>query len=113
MPNCPRPRRVALPRARVQLSNTVANVVDVSRSGVLVQAGDALRSGSEWPLVLELPAVPPVRVTGRVARCESADVSLPGGAVLRSQYLLAFAFIDLPGPAVAVLDQVCGTTLEF
>ena len=79
---CPRPRRVALLGARVQLANTIADLVNVSRTGVLIRVSYELRANSEWPLVLELPATAPVRVTGRVARCESTDVSLPDGAVV-------------------------------
>lgn len=108
----PRPRRVALLGARVQLANTIADLVDVSRIGVLIRASYELRAGSEWPLVLELPAAAPVRVTGRVERCEPADVSLPDGAVVQKKYLLAFTFVDLSPEAAAVLAQVCGTAAE-
>lgn len=57
----------------MHLANTVTDVVDVSRTGVLVRVSYELRPGSEWPLALEVPAATPVRVTGRVVRCE------PGG----------------------------------
>jgi len=52
----PRPRRVALLGARVQLANTIADVVDVSRTGVRIRASYEWRAGSEWPLGLEWPA---------------------------------------------------------
>jgi len=86
--------------------------VDVSRTGVRIRASYEWRAGSEWPLVLELPAAAPVRLTGRVARCEPADVSFRNGAVVQKQYLLAFTFVDLSTDAAAVLDQVCGTAAE-
>jgi len=108
----PRARRVALLGARVQLAITIADVVDVSRTGVRIRASYEWRAGSEWPLVLELPAAAPVRLTGRVARCEPADASLPDGAVVQNQYLLAFTFVDLSTEAAAVLDRVCGTAAE-
>jgi len=108
----PRARRVALLGARVQLAITIADVVDVSRTGVRIRASYEWRAGSEWPLVLELPAAAPVRLTGRVARCEPADVSFRNGAVVQKQYLLAFTFVDLSTDAAAVLDQVCGTAAE-
>jgi len=108
----PRARRVALLGARVQLAITIADVVDVRRTGVRIRASYEWRAGTEWPLVLELPAAGPVRLTGRVARCEPADVSLPDGAVVQNQCLLAFTFVDLSTEAAAVLDQMCGTAAE-
>ena len=108
----PRPRRVALLGARVQIAITIADVVDVSRTGVRIRASHEWRTGSEWPLVLDLPVAAPMRVIGRVVRCEPADVSLPNGTVMQNQYQLAFTFVDLSTEAAAVLDQVCGTAAE-
>ena len=108
----PRSRRVALLGARVQLAITIADVVDVSRTGVRIRASSEWRAGSEWPIVLQLPTAAPVRLTGRVARCEPADVSLPNGAMVQKQYLLAFTFVDLSTEAAAVLDQMRGTAAE-
>ncbi len=111
MPHYPRPRRAAPIGASVQLANTVTDVVD-ARTGVLIRASDELRPGSEWPLVLELPAAAPVRVTGRVVRCESVAISLPTGAVREDQYLLALTFV-IPSPeAQAALDQACDSIFE-
>jgi hypothetical protein len=107
-----RSRRVALLGARVQLAITIADVVNVSRTGVRIGASHEWRAGSEWPLVLELPAAAPMRVIGRVARCEPADVSLPKGGVVQNRYQLAFTFVDLSTEAAAVLDLVCSTAAE-
>ena len=107
----PRSRRVALLGARVQLAITIADVVDVSRTGVRIRASHEWRAGCEWPLVLELPAEAPMRVIGRVARCEP-DGSLPNGAVVQNQYQLAFTFVDLSTVAAGVLDRVCGMAVE-
>lgn len=112
MPSRPRPRRLALSGARVQLANTVTDVVDVSQTGVLVRVGYELRPGSEWPLVLDLPGTAPVRVAGRVVRCEPSDVALPGGAALRGHYLLALTFVNPSPEAQTVLDQMCGAATE-
>ena len=97
-----RPRRVALLGARLQLAITIADVVDVSRTGVRIRASHEWRAGSEWPLVLELPAAAPMRVVGRVARCDPADGSLPNRAVVQNRYQLAFTFVDLSTEAAAV-----------
>jgi PilZ domain len=97
---------------RVQFGHTVADLVDLSRTGALMHANSKLRPGSEWPMLLELPAAP-VRLTGRVVRCVPADVSLPGGAALRGQYALAITFVDLPAEAQAILEKTCGTAMEM
>lgn len=112
MPDHPRPRRVAPIGARVQLAHTVTDVVDVSETGVLIRVSYELRPGSEWPLVLELPSAAPVQMTGRVVRCEPVAISLPAGAVLEGQYLLALTFVDPSREAQAVLDRACGTSVE-
>jgi hypothetical protein len=102
-----RPPRVVLVGARVQLGNTVADLVNVSRTGVLVRAGQQLSIGSEWPLTLEVRGAPPATLTGRVVRCGAAHVSIPGGSVLRSRYDVAFAFVDRSPAAQAILDALC------
>ena len=107
-----RDRAVAPIGARAKLANAVADVVDVSQTGVLIRVSDELRPGSEWPLVLESPSAAPAQVTGRVVRCEPVAVSLPAGAVLEGHYLLALTFVDPSTEAQAVLDQVCGTSVE-
>ena len=106
--------RAVWPRfgGRVQLAHTVTDMLDVSRTGVLIRVSDELRPGSEWPLVLEVPSAAPVQVIGRVVRCEPVAVSLPAGAVLEGHYLLALTFVDPSTEAQAVLDQVCGTGVE-
>ena len=79
-----RPRRVALLGARVQLAQTLTDVVDVSETGVRIRVSYELRTGSEWPWprVLELPSVAPVQVIGPVVRCDPVAVSLPVGRSL-------------------------------
>ena len=103
----PRPPRVSTLRARVQLANTVADVVNVSLTGMLVHATCELRAGSEWPLLLECPSMASVPLRGRVVRCERADVWLPGGSVLQNHYEIALAFIDLSPAVQGILDDAC------
>ena len=105
--NGPRPPRVSTLRARVQLANTEAEFVNVSRSGVLVRVSYELHPGSEWPLLLEWPAMAPVPFHGRVVRCERTDAWLAGGSVLQNHYEIAMMFIDLSSAGQAVLDDVC------
>jgi PilZ domain len=111
MPFRPRPRRLDMPGVRVQFGHAVADLVDLSRTGVSIRTNSTSRPGSEWPLVLEISA-PPVRLTGRVVRCVPADVSLPGGAALRGQYALSITFVNPSDEAQAVLEEVCGTEVE-
>jgi CheY-like chemotaxis protein len=105
--NAPRPPRVSMLRARVQLANTVVDVVNVSSTGMLVRVMYELPAGSEWPLLLEWPSMASMRLQGRVVRCERADTWLPGASVLQNHYEIALTFVD-PSPAVqAILDDVC------
>jgi hypothetical protein len=110
MPSPPRPRRVAVPGARVHLANTFTDLVNVSRTGVVIRVGYELRLASEWPLMLELSGHA-VRVTGRVVRCEPVD-SLPSGAMLTTDYALALTFVNASPEAQTALDELCGTARE-
>ena len=111
MPFRPRPRRLDMPGVRVQFGHTVADLVNLSRTGASIRTNSTLRQGSEWPLALMLPAAP-VRLTGRVVRCVPVDVSLPGGAALRGRYALTITFVNPSTEAQAVLEEVCGTEIE-
>jgi PilZ domain len=111
MPFRPRPRRLDMPGVRVQFGQTVADLVDLSRTGASVRTNSTLRPGSEWPLVVELSAAR-VRLTGRVVRCVPTDVSLPGGTALRSRYALAITFVNPSTAAQTILEEVCGTEIE-
>jgi hypothetical protein len=111
MPYRPRPRRIAVLGARMQLADTVVDLLNVSRAGALIRASYELRPDTEWPIVVKLPAAP-VRLTGRVVRCESAEVLLPGGAALQRQYAVAVTFVNPSAEAQAILDQECGPAVE-
>ena len=111
MPFQPRPRRLDMPGVRVQFSHTIAELVDLSRTGASIRTNFTLRPGSEWPLILEISA-PPVRLTGRVVRCVPATVSLPGGAALQGWYALGITFVNPSAQARAVLEETCGTEIE-
>jgi hypothetical protein len=107
-----RPRRVAMIGVRVRFGHSVAELMNLSRTGASIRVNSTLRCGSEWPLVFELP-VEPVRLTGRVVRCVPTEVSLPGGAALRGWYALAVTFVNPPADVQAVLEKVCGTAMEI
>lgn len=105
--NAPRPPRISTLRARVQLANTVVDVVNVSPTGLLVRVMYELPAGSEWPLLLEWPSRASVPLRGRVVRCERADIWLPDGSVLQNHYEIALTFIDLSPAVQVILDDVC------
>ena len=104
----PRAQRVTISGARVLLANTIANLINVSRTGALIRAGRELLPGSHWPLTLQLHARP-VQLTGRVVRLEPTQVKLGDGA-LRRQFAIAFAFIEPSTTAQTVLETVCENT---
>lgn len=103
----PRPRRVVLVGVRVQLTNRFADLVNLSRTGMLIRANYALRAGSQWPLVFELSGTR-VSLAGQVVRCEPVEAVLPGGAVLRNLFAVALMFIGSSRDTQAVLEKVCG-----
>jgi hypothetical protein len=86
----PRPRRVAIRGARVPLANTLADLVNVSRTGVLMQVGYELPPGSEWPLTLAVPTRPWNSPAGSC--CASRLRSRPGDGLLT--LLALFTLVD-------------------
>lgn len=87
----------------MRVGRAVADVVNVSRSGVLIRASSDLDAASEWPVILEFNSVL-VRVAARVVRKEAPARSRAGA----EQSLVALTFIK-PSPSVqAVLKDVCG-----
>src|ERR1700675_4232387 len=88
-----RPPRVAVDGAHMRFANTVADVVNVSRTGALVRLGFKPRLGGEWPMVLDLPAAGQVWLNGRVVRCQE-DPSGRGAPLPSSEYLLGLAFVQ-------------------
>jgi len=111
MPFLPRPRRIPMLGGRVHLSRGFADLVNLSRSGVLIRTNYAMRVGSDWPLTLRLQGQS-ADLLGQVVRCESTDVRLPAGAALRHQFGIAFRFTDISPEAEALLLVVCGTKME-
>jgi NADH pyrophosphatase NudC (nudix superfamily) len=99
-----RARRVVVEDARAHLGDTIAKVVNVSRTGALVRAGTELRLGSQWPMTLELNAVV-VRLIGRVVRLERS-VGFAAGMV-SPQFAIAFTFVEPSTDARSMLDDVC------
>jgi hypothetical protein len=102
VPKIPRSRRVPIAGARARLADTIADVVNVSRTGALVRTALLQRPGAQWPLLLELSTTP-VQLTARVVRCVAA-VTRRGA---RRQYMLGLQFVDPSAAATAELDRIC------
>ena len=94
--------RVAVRDGHAELSRAFADVVNVSRTGVLVRTAYAHRPGDEWPLVLDLSRTP-IRVWARVVRCERLPVRRGG----REVFAVALMFLNPSPEAQAVIDRVC------
>ena len=97
MPPRARSPRVAVPGAHIHFANTVATLLNLSRSGALIGMNFELRRGGEWPLVLDLPATGQVWLQGRVVRCRRHE-----GA-----FILALSFVSPSAEAQAALDELC------
>jgi len=87
--------------AYAELARTLAEVVNVSRTGVLVRGPARHAPGDEWPVLLELGPTP-LLVLARVVRCEA--VTAQRG---RRVYALGLEFVNPSAEALAVLDRVC------
>jgi PilZ domain len=101
-----RARRVSLSGVRVQLADVLANVVNVSRTGALIRAGQRLPLDSDWPLTLELHETP-LLITGRVVRLEPAAVTIADGALLK-QFGIALVFVEPSSEVQEILESLCG-----
>ncbi|HXD72948.1 MAG TPA: PilZ domain-containing protein [Vicinamibacterales bacterium] len=100
MPSRTRFPRVAIPGARIQFANTIAELVNLSPTGALIRMNFELRKGGEWPLVLDLDSAggrQQVWLHGRVVRCRPNE-----GA-----FVLALSFVAPNAEAQAVLNQIC------
>ena len=87
----------------MRVGRVVADVVNVSRSGVLIRASCDLVAASEWPVILEFNSVL-VRVAARVVRKEDSAKSRAG----LEPCLVALTFIKPSLSVQAVLRDVCG-----
>ena len=98
MPTRTRSPRVAVPGASIQFANTIAELINISPTGALIQMNFELRRGGEWPLVLDLPSSRgQLWLHGRVVRCRRHD-----GA-----FILALSFVSPNADAQAVLNDIC------
>ena len=102
MPTHVRSPRVAVPGARLQFANTVAELINLSPTGALIRMNFELRKGGEWPLVLDLPKLGQVWLQGRVVRCRRDE-----GA-----FSLALSFVAPSAEATDMLNDVCRTPAE-
>lgn len=110
MPSSARLRRIALQGAHARLANADVEIVNLSRTGVLVKASHPLRAGTDWALALDL-ADTSVQVTARVVRCRPG--SDPQDTTIGPPHHdLALAFVTKTSEADAALYSVCGSQLE-
>ena len=87
-----------------ELASSFADVINVSRTGVLIRTAQQHQPGDEWPLILDL-AKTPIRVVARVVRCEPLAVRRG----MRPIYSLAMTFVAPSADAQSLLDRVCRT----
>jgi hypothetical protein len=98
----PRLKRIATPGAPVRILDVEGQVVNVSATGALVHADDALPAGSEWPLMFSAGAEP-VTTTARVVRCGALEFGQP---MLPARYAIGLEFTESP---TAMLDAFAET----
>jgi len=85
-----------------ELASAFADVINVSRTGVLIRTAQQYQPGDEWPLILDL-AKTPIRVVARVVRCEP----MAARRGMRPVYSLAMTFVEPSADAGSLLDRVC------
>ena len=106
-----RPRRIAVHGTHARLANADVEIVNLSRTGVLVKVSQPLRTGTDWPLVLDLSDTS-LQVTGRVVRCRPG--SDPQDTTIGPPHHdLALAFVTKSSEADAALYAVCGSQSAY
>ena len=97
--------RVAVSGRQARIANTVASLVNISRTGALITAPKALPKGTSVPVTLDLP-LGAVSITARVVRAENAAPILSDG-VLRRQFGIALSFDNPSAEAQSILEKIC------
>ena len=111
VPSSARSRRIAVHGTHARLANADVEIVNLSRTGVLVKAPHPLRAGTDWPLTLDVMSDTPFEVTARVVRCRPG--SDPQDTTIGPPHHdLALAFVTKSSEADAALYAVCGSQLE-
>jgi hypothetical protein len=90
---------------RAQLAITIADVVNISRTGALIRTELEQRPGAQWPMILE-SRHGEVQLTARVVRCE---LTRPAGLKAPPEYALGVVFVNPSDEAQAALDTICRT----
>jgi hypothetical protein len=73
-----------------ELASSFADVINVSRTGVLIRTAHQHQPGDQWPLILDLSKTP-IRVRARVVGCDP----MPVRRGVRPMYSLGMTFVDL------------------
>jgi PilZ domain-containing protein len=98
--------RVSLAGATARLANNGARVVNVSRTGALLNSPRQLAPGLNVPVTLELEQGP-VNVTARVVRSETTAPVMREG-MLHRQFAIALTFDQPSTEAQTTLEKICG-----
>ena len=99
-----RSARVAPETVHVRVGTAVGTLMNISASGALVLLPEALASGREWPLVIELEQ--PVRLRTCVVRAHEVALPVPAPSGKHPECAVALAFMDLPPAAEEALKPL-------
>jgi DNA-directed RNA polymerase subunit RPC12/RpoP len=103
VPNHPRLRRIAIAGARAQLASTIADVVNLSRTGALIHTPCEQERGAHRPLQIEFNETG-VHLTVRVVRCEPARTP---PRRMDQEFAVGVAFVHPSEEAEALVDKIC------
>ncbi|OFW12179.1 MAG: hypothetical protein A3H96_01525 [Acidobacteria bacterium RIFCSPLOWO2_02_FULL_67_36] len=93
------------------MANALAEVVNVSRTGVLIRAPYPLRPGSQWSLTLEIQKTA-LALSAQVVRCAPFLSGATQGAGLPVQHESALKFLGVPTESRTTLYEACGGDME-
>lgn len=97
--------RVPVDNVHLRIAAATGHLVNISATGALVRATEALTPNFEYPVYLDL--ADRVHLTARVMRSSSSPGDEPLSA--REGYLVAVRFTVLPPGARAAVARLCGS----
>lgn len=108
-PRASRPARFPTPGLHGRLGEIDCTVGNLSPAGALLLTRHEIPLETDWSLLIHLPSGP-VSVKGRVVRCESMEVQMPGAVWRRKDSAIGIVFKAVAPAVQEAIRQFCKTS---